>query len=230
MSVAVMAIICSYYWTAFPFDNICQNDSINQEYVGAFTLSPLSPYIGSGSEVTNENITLTFTESDVDYRYCNQNFFASIAFPFVPTMGNEKIDPYDYMTDEQLISTTYFGWTALAIVIIIFLKFIVLWYSSYREMYRGSYQAVGVSQGIAYSEVESRCAYIPQVNSPIFAYPLIACKVDEIDEELFNFTDPRRSYKYYDLSVDAKKLLSRLKIDDPPGFSIVKHWAPQAEK
>mmetsp|Transcript_38364 Transcript_38364/g.41590 ORF Transcript_38364/g.41590 Transcript_38364/m.41590 type:complete len:1014 (+) Transcript_38364:119-3160(+) len=226
ISVAVMAIICSYYWTAFPFDNICQNGSIKQEYVGAFTISP---YIGSGSEVTNGNITLTFTESDVDYRYCNQDFRAS-TFPFVPTKGNEKIDPYDYMTAEQLISTTYFGWAALAIVIIIFLKFIVIWYSSYRKMYHGSYQAVGVSQGIAYSEVESRCAYIPQVNSPIFAYPLIACKVDEIDEELFNFTDPRRSYKYYDLSVDAKKLLSRLKIDDPPGFSIVKHWAPQAEK
>jgi hypothetical protein len=226
-SVAIMAVFSSYYWSGFPFDNICQNDSINQTYVGTFTLSP---YPGNTNDFKNETITLT--ENDVDYRYCNQDFMGRETrwtFPFVPQTGNENIDPYEYMTDEQLISTTYFGWSALAFVIVIFSKYIVLWYSAYKKMHHGSYQAVGDSQNIAYSEVESRSAYIPQVSSAAFAYPLIACKVDGINKELFDFTDQRRSHKYYDLSIDAKKLLSRLKVDNPQGFSIVKDWTPQKD-
>jgi hypothetical protein len=56
------------------------------------------------------------------------------------------------------------------------------------DLYRSSYSAVGEDQGINYSQVPSRSAYIPQVFSGLFAYPLIACSTDRIDEELYNWT------------------------------------------
>ena len=45
----------------------------------------------------------------------------------------------------------------------------------------------GDDQGIPFSEVASRSAYIPQVRSPLFSYPLIACNSELIDEELFDW-------------------------------------------
>lgn len=228
ISVAVMAMFSSYFWTGFPFDNLCENDYIDQAYIGTFTIQP---YPVSG--LTSKNETITVTENGVDYRYCNQDFLGvKGGFPFVglPQAIHKNIEPLAYMTREQLISTTYFGWASLAVMIIIFLKFIMIWYKSYQKMYYGNYKAVGESQGIPYSTLRSRCAYIPQVTSNFFSHPLIACKIDDINEELFDFSDQFRSYKYYDLSTDAKKLLSRLKIDDPPGFSTVKSWAPDIDQ
>jgi hypothetical protein len=49
------------------------------------------------------------------------------------------------------------------------------------------YQAVGDDQNIPFSEVGSRNAYIPEVNSPLFSYPLIACDSDDIDPELYDW-------------------------------------------
>ena len=223
IAVGIMAVICSYYWAGFPFDNICPNEDINASYVGTFTVSKNPSYEGVfNSEIEN----VTFIDTDVDYRYCNMEYKS---FPFVPMMGNAHHDPYEYMTKAQLRSTAYFGWSALVILIIIFVKYIALWYAEFKKLYHSSYEAVGDSQKIPYSKVASRSAYIPQVISNSFAFPLIACKIDGIDEELYHFTDPHRSRKYYDLSVDAKKLLTGLNIDDPPGFSIVKNWAPKTD-
>lgn len=39
-------------------------------------------------------------------------------------------------------------------------------------------------------------------------------------------SDPERTYSFYDLSVDAAKLLADLHLEEIPGFSVVKHYAP----
>jgi hypothetical protein len=49
------------------------------------------------------------------------------------------------------------------------------------------YQAVGSDQNIPFSEVDSRNGYIPQVESPLFSYPLIACDSAKIDPELYDW-------------------------------------------
>jgi hypothetical protein len=92
-AIAVMAVISSYYWSGFPFDNLCPNDSINATYVGSVTVVPFDEsYVGFG-----EN--LTFTEDDVDYHFCNQNFMTIAGgptFPFVPKMTSETTQPLDW--------------------------------------------------------------------------------------------------------------------------------------
>eukprot|EP00536_Pseudo-nitzschia_multiseries_P002604 jgi/Psemu1/294887/fgenesh1_pm.35_\ len=223
-AVCLMAVFCSYFWTGFPFDNLCENSElpINATYVGNFTLQKYPSY---GGEFQTE--TITITDADSDYRYCNMDYFSSrpyVAFPFIPTLSNPHLHPREYMDKEQFVSTSYFGWSAFAFVLIIIIKIFSVWYKGIKKWQNGGYTAVGKSQGINFSDVPSRCAYIPQVTSATFAYPLIACKVDGLDEELLDFKDPDRTFHFYDLTEDAKKLLAALNIDDPPGFSIVKSW------
>jgi hypothetical protein len=225
LAIAVQAIMSSYYWTGFPYDNICPNDGINEEFVNiSFTLVP----IGSSSD--NPGVNVTFTEDDFDYRFCNMDMMSlagGLTFPFVPTVSSDITQPEEWMTPEQITSTTYYGWSSLAILCIVVIKFVMGWWKLLLNRYRSSYKAVGDDQGIAYSDVTSRSAYIPQVASPLFTYPLVACNTDKIDEELFDWTDPDRSFRFYDLTKDAKKLLAALKdVDEPPGFSVVKHFPP----
>ena len=240
IAVAVMAITSSYFWTGFPYDNLCEDDILDTSYIGNFTVSTMYPDFVKdiATDKTRELMesiqNVTVTSEDAGYKYCSMNFLSlhDFIFPFVPSvapkMSRGDVDPYKYMTPEQILSTTYFGWAALTIVALTLLRFIYYWYSDFRSVQH--YEPFGESQGIRYCDVASRNAYIPQVHSGMFAYPLIACKIDGLDEELFDFKDPDRSYKYYDLTLDAKKLISKGNkndVADPPGFSIVKHWDPE---
>jgi hypothetical protein len=232
IAVGFMAVSSSYHWSSFSFDNLCPNEGINKTYIDTFSITAS----GDRFNVTKiqEPGSISFTDADVDYRFCNMNFMRvspHASFPFVPTLGNANIDPYEYMTDDQIISSTYFGWSAFAIVIIILGRFLYLWYSGWKQLYISNYAPVGETQGIAWSEVDSRSAYIPQVESPVFAFPLVACKTDGMDEELFDFKDPDRTYRYYDLTVDAEKLLSANSeiAKNNKGFSIVKSWKPDED-
>ncbi len=58
----------------------------------------------------NEGVTARFTNDDVDYRFCNMDMMTlagGFTFPFVPTMSSEETQPEDWMTEEQIISTTF---------------------------------------------------------------------------------------------------------------------------
>jgi hypothetical protein len=48
-------------------------------------------------------------------------------------------------------------------------------------------KAVGDDQNIAWSEVPHISAYIPQVTSPFFSYPLIVVETDEVDPTLYDW-------------------------------------------
>ena len=68
---------------------------------------------------------------------------------------------------------------------------------------------MGDDRNIPMRHVESMTAYIPQVPSDSFSYPLIACNVEKIkDSDLFEWEDPLRPYEYYDLTRDLRKILA----------------------
>ena len=229
LAIVVQAVLSSFYWSGFPYDDICPNDAdINNAYVNTFNLVPVDK--GNSEAPTS----VTFTNDDVDYRFCNMNMMTlagGITFPFVPTVSSEETQPSEWMTPEQKISTTYFGWSAVAIICLFGLVFLKRTWHIIVDRFHSTYKAVGSDQGIPFSSVASRSAYIPQVTSTLFAYPLIACNTDNLDEELYDFTDPEREYRFYDLTKDAKKLLaSVLKEQEPPGFSRVKHYPPDVNE
>eukprot|EP00535_Pseudo-nitzschia_heimii_P002305 CAMPEP_0197188562 /NCGR_PEP_ID=MMETSP1423-20130617/18015_1 /TAXON_ID=476441 /ORGANISM="Pseudo-nitzschia heimii, Strain UNC1101" /LENGTH=924 /DNA_ID=CAMNT_0042640429 /DNA_START=119 /DNA_END=2893 /DNA_ORIENTATION=+ len=223
--IFAMAFMNSLLWTGFPYDNLCPTEDSDSAYIGNWSLDTRYTAVDKAYETATANVT----SSSVNYKVCNQNFlfnWPTPTFPFVPSMGNAKLDPEAYMTPEQITSTTYFGWTAAVVMLLCTLKLLWSWYKVYRYIRVGRiHEAVGESQDILYSSVKSRCAYIPEMKSDLFAYPLIGCPIDGIhNDELFNFKDPLRSYRYYDLSVDARKILET---DEPPAcFTVVKSWEP----
>lgn len=76
--------------------------------------------------------------------------------------------------------------------------------------------------------VDSMTAYIPQVISDSFSYPLIACNVEDIkDSDLFEWEDPLRSYEYYDMTKDLQRILTKEEkdqIDERKIFSRMVYW------
>ena len=234
LSIAVMAGTTSYFWTGFPFDNLCEieNSSGASSYpTGVFTVNP---YEGVRNRTSSsESRTAIVDPLSSEYRVCSQNFLGNlpqISFPFVPGAANgvDNLDPKAYMSDGQFYSTAYFGWVALGLIILIILKFIWIWFKQYQKVYKGGYKSVGESQEIPFSETDPKSAFIPLVRSPVFAFPLIACRIDDIDEDLFEFNDPGRSYAYYDLTKDAKKLIGGCGKEET--FTVVKSWPAESER
>lgn len=192
LAIVAQAILSSYYWSGFPYDNICPNDSINDVYVNSFNLVPVE----KGSYIASTSVT--YTNNDVDYRFCNMNmmsFHSGVTFPFVPTVSSDEVQPTEWMTEDQILSTTYYGWTAVAIISLIALVFLKRATKKVMDRFKRTYKAVGDDQGIPFSSVTSRSAYLPSVTSRLFAYPLIACNTDGIDEELYDWEDPDRDFR-----------------------------------
>jgi hypothetical protein len=215
-----MAIISSYYWSGFPFDNLCPTDqSIN--YTSQWTIKPLS-----GPE-----LELTLSEEDTIFKYCLQDFFrfdrGEPRFPFVPGFQPEGDE---WMTDDQEIVTNIYGWSSIGVAGIVLISFVWGWYKGLRSLFRGAYMAVGDDQTISFSGVPSIHGYIPQVESPVFSFPLLACNIDGIDKGLLDWTDPDRPHSFYDLTKDADVLLRGTDVSSKVVFSQVRHWPPPAKK
>lgn len=87
-------------------------------------------------------------------------------------------------------------------------------------------QPAGEDQGIPFSGVKSISTYVPQVESNVHSYPLLACNIDGIDPELFDWTDPSRPHGYYDLTKDCEELIGKEELEGKHVFSILSHEPP----
>jgi len=85
---------------------------------------------------------------------------------------------------------------------------------------------------INFSNVEVISAYIPQVKNDTYLNPLIACDIDDLNEDLFDWTDPDKDYMFYSLVNDAKVILARTdgNVSTDDVFSKVKDWEPGRKK
>jgi len=92
---------------------------------------------------------------------------------------------------------------------------------------RGQYKPSGRDMGIDFSDVPNICSYIPSVESTVFSYPLLACRIDDIDDDLLDWTDPDRPHSFYDITKDAEALLNgTVDLTTKVVFSQVAHWPP----
>ena len=129
-----MAVVSSFYWSGFPFDNICPNNSIDADYLtGPIEVTPF--YVKDRPATTVE-----FASDDVDYRYCNQDLLSpreGRSFPFTP---DKQPDGDEWMTDDQEIVTLVFGWSSVAITALVILTFVWGWVGSVRSLFQSSYE------------------------------------------------------------------------------------------
>jgi hypothetical protein len=88
-------------------------------------------------------------------------------------------------------------------------------------------QPDGKDQGIDFSAVKhlnSLTGYIPQMKVPGFAYPLLACDLRDVDDDLVGWKDQFHGYEPHNLVHDAYAIIGGEPLK--PCFSIVKYWAP----
>lgn len=175
-----------------------------------------------------------------------------ISFPPVPTRFQSET--FTYMDDDQELNSRIFGWTSTALIGI----FIVFAFGGNLlrylfSLFRGSYKPEGDDQQVDYSSVTTINGYIPQLRVGSYAYPLLACDIDDVNQSLIGWNDPGVSYDAYnlifDVSHDSLKRSTKLvgstrkwgKLKDhdeykeksdrdelkkvTPIFSIVKHWS-----
>jgi hypothetical protein len=149
----------SYYWAGFPFDNLCPVEGTSTPVFNGTWLNDtwiIQP--NDGGNVTTEKV-----ESDDQlYSFCRQDFFRYDGFVF-PFVSSFQAPGEEWMTPSQEMVTTVFGWTSVAIVAAILLKFAWQMWDSVMSMFRGGYSPSGEDQAINFSKVPTISAYIPQV-------------------------------------------------------------------
>lgn len=220
LALVAMAVMSSYYWAAFPFDNLCEDGEATASFAGLYRV------LMDGKE-----LLITVESNETAYKYCNQDFFrfpkSEWAFPFVSEL---QLDGQEWMTGDQEIITDIYGWSAVAVIGLILLGFVYGWYNGFMSTFRGTYKPNGDVQGINFSDVPSISCYIPEVESSVFSYPLLACNVDNItNKDLMEWNDPDRPFSFYDLTKDAAVLLRGTDVGSKVVFSQIAYWAPEPE-
>jgi hypothetical protein len=210
-----MAVISAYFWSGFPFDNLCSNDSLSPEFEGDWAVT------------TGEDLTFLVSvgENSTSYRYCLQDFvrYRNLSFP---ALSRWQPEGNKWMTEDQESVVNVYGWTSLVVAGSVILFFFSILLRAIARAFSVGYKPVGEDQGIAFSTVPSISAYVPQVSSPMYSYPLLACDTNGVDPDLFDWTDPDRPHSYYDLTMDADELIGDLSVHDKLVFSILSHVPP----
>jgi len=135
------------------------------------------------------------------------------------------------MIEEQELIVLVFCWSCLLIIAVVCLVYLFQLFSYFRSYFASTYEPQGEDQHIDFSTVPAIDTYIPQIGSPYFNHPLLACVSEGIDENLFNWSDPDKPRSYYDLSKDAEDFMKEkggLKNKERHIFAVVKHWPPPA--
>ena len=135
LACVAMAVISSYYWSAFPFDNLCANDNaVNSTYIGKFEVKPLGHHLQAApnfSEVTSKS---------TEYRYCLQDLMTpghGNTFPFIP---NQQPPGEEWMTESQEDITVIYGWSSVGVTAVVVISFLYGWIQLWKGLFKSSYE------------------------------------------------------------------------------------------
>merc|ERR1719254_133922 len=85
----------SYYWSGFPYDNICEDGIVNETYVGLHSINKTS---------LTPSEYLTIHQNQTSYKFCEQNLLKKHAFPALSRYQGEN----QWMTKDQEFITDIF--------------------------------------------------------------------------------------------------------------------------
>ena len=154
ISNIVMAMFSAFYWSAFPYDNLCDTGNtigdVHPAYSGGFSISPdlpvpfLQRLFGKDGDFRKENTFDISLDATVPiYTYCNQDFFSpgyGIPFPLSPSLQEGRGGEWMTPTQEQI--TTIFGWSSFAVVIAVISR---IFYNRFQDFWRISHGKFEVS-------------------------------------------------------------------------------------
>mmetsp|Transcript_35837 Transcript_35837/g.54318 ORF Transcript_35837/g.54318 Transcript_35837/m.54318 type:complete len:327 (-) Transcript_35837:645-1625(-) len=164
--VLAMAISSSYFWSGFPYDNLCRlegSNEVDQDYVGTWTATTFG----------NKTIQARVVKEDIAYKFCLQDLLRvddKVTFPPLP---KHQPKGSEWMTPDQEKLVELFGWTSLVLTIAVVIYFACDSLRMVRDLFYYKHECVGKDQKINYSDVDIISAFVPQVESSFFPYPPI---------------------------------------------------------
>jgi len=146
-ALIVMIIMSSYFWSGFPYDNLCEDGIVNETYVGGHLINATSL---TPSEYLNIH------QNQTSYKFCNQNLFKTNSFPALSRYQGEN----QWMTKDQELITDIFGMTSIVAISLLLLQYCFCAFKFFFDAYRGITRFHAQHFHIKFSDVKSRCAYI----------------------------------------------------------------------
>jgi hypothetical protein len=201
------AVMAAYLFSGYPFDNACEVDGgyAPSQYIGSYNITILDGL----------QKTVNITSDTPVYQFCYQNYLHPRSLPLqFPPLPNA-----DWMTASQQYWTHVFGWTCIAIVVLVGLNVLRMSVGSYLwSMFVSPYYPVGKASHEKFSQLVKVNGYVPQVRVLGYTFPLLMCDIDDIDIGLIGWEDPENSYDMNNLIFDVprmreykkKKLIERL--------------------
>eukprot|EP00548_Thalassiothrix_antarctica_P005206 CAMPEP_0194140552 /NCGR_PEP_ID=MMETSP0152-20130528/10088_1 /TAXON_ID=1049557 /ORGANISM="Thalassiothrix antarctica, Strain L6-D1" /LENGTH=957 /DNA_ID=CAMNT_0038838841 /DNA_START=36 /DNA_END=2912 /DNA_ORIENTATION=+ len=211
---AVYSIMLSYGYAEFPYDNLCAvgdpSTATMEKYIGDHTI-----YIKGD---TRMNTTVSVTENNDVYEYCDQDMISLdyVAFPAIPANQREG---KEWMGEEQERIATLLGWTSVVVCAIAAIAFLrKFYYQTMHKFLRRTYKPVGKASDQLFTDSLEHYGYIPSVNG--HQYPLLACNISHLDEAFLDWSDPSSTYPYdnHNLIYDIPDL------SEQQIFSVIKTW------
>ena len=128
-AIAAMALISSYLYSGFPFDNLCGQDVSHSAYYGTWKIT-------NGEGVDSTAIIEPGVRS---FHYCNQFLGpgSNFAFPALPIAQTEGSI---WMTNEQQDLTNIYGWLSVGVIGFVGLAFLFEALKAVRSFFGGSYK------------------------------------------------------------------------------------------
>ena len=109
LCVLVYAVVASYNYAQFPFDNACKVENYaGDDLSGTYTLS-------------NEETVEVIGDGDV-YQYCNQELIRFRPAPY-PATSAVQLD-YEWMSEGQAKFADIFGWFSIVMFVIVAAAFL----------------------------------------------------------------------------------------------------------
>jgi hypothetical protein len=133
-AIVAMAVVSSYYWAGFPFDNLCSNedelDVVDAAYFGTHKITT-----GTGS---SDSVTVD-VYNQYTFRYCLQDLLWTSGRSF-PAIARFQPEGGEWMTEDQEKVTNIYGWTSVGVIAIVVVSFLWGWYQSFRGLFRSTYE------------------------------------------------------------------------------------------
>ena len=174
----------------------------------------------------NKVVNTTVSASDVSFHFCQQDMLRTEGNPF-PALPSNQPEGQEWMKPVQESVSVVAGWTSVGVIVFVFLTFVWGWMLAVRSLFSKPLEDDSSPTHRTFHQVMhegSISTYIPQVESPLFSYPLLACDTSEIDDQIYDFTDPDRPHSSLDLTKDAAFLCGGIGLDLRHGFSHFKHY------
>jgi len=196
--------MASNYYINFPFDNACEmgESEAPSNYIGT--------HCAQIDDMDVEMFNISITSDDRTHSFCNQKFNRRSFLPlrYYQSEGDK------YVTDSQESFSTFYRWVCVIVLLLVsvtlFFKIAINFVIS---LFCERCQSSAEVMNNTFSDIPERVGYVPKVNIPGYNFPFLICNIDNIDESLVGWWDPKKSYDHNNMMFDVPTVASAVTIN-----------------